>query len=191
MFRQLSASAVVLLVVLSPLSGRAAQLPPTLKVGEHKLVLNGAGEREKYFLNLYVAGLYLTEPSKQSKTIIEADAPMAIRIAITSKLVSQEKFLASLQEGLKKSTEGNLEPIRAEIKKFRDCFADKIVRGDVIDLVYLPNQGVMVFKAGKRKGIVPGIEFKRALFGIWLRERPVDANLKQALLSGAANTQRR
>jgi hypothetical protein len=190
-FRPVVASAVVLLIVLSPATGWATQLPPTLKVGEQNLVLNGAGERQKYFLDLYVAGLYLTEPSKQSKAIIDADAPMAIRIAITSKLVSQEKFLASLQEGLKKSTEGNVEPIRAEIKKFRECFADKIVQGDVIDLVYLPNQGVMVFKAGKRKGIVPGLAFKRALFGIWLCERPVDANLKQALLGGAANTQRR
>jgi hypothetical protein len=190
-FRQLLASAVVMLTVLSTATGWAAQLPSTLKVGEQNLVLNGAGERHKYFLDLYVAGLYLTEPNSESKTIIDADAPMAIRIAITSKLVSQEKFLDSLQEGFQKSTGGKLEPIRAEIKKFRQCFAEEIARGNVFDLVYLPSHGLMVYKDGKQKGIVPGLAFKRALFGIWLSDRPADANLKQALLGGAANTRRR
>ncbi len=191
MYRHALASAVVLLTLLSPAIGRAVELPPTLKVGDQNLVLNGAGERQKYFLDLYVAGLYLTEPNNQSKTVIDADAPMAIRIVITSKLVSQEKFLASLQEGFQKSTRGNVEPIRVEIQEFRKCFAEEIARGDVFDLVYLPDQGVVVFKGGKRKGTAASLPFKRALFGIWLSDRPADAKLKQALLGGDSNARRR
>jgi len=191
MYRDRLASLIVFLVVLSPTIGSAAQLPATLKVGEQELKLNGVGEREKLFLDLYVAGLYLTELSNESKTIVDADAPMALRIAITSKMVSQEKLIASLQEGFQNSTQGKLEPIREEIQKFRECFSDEISRGNVFDLVYLPNQGVMVFKDGKRKGIVAGLEFKQALFGIWLCDRPVDADLKQALLRGDSDSRRR
>jgi len=191
MLRPILSSAIVLLVVLSPVVGSAVELAPTIQAGDQELILNGTGTREKYFLDLYVAGLYLTQPNNQPATIISSDAPMAIRIAITSKLVSQKKFLASLQEGLQKSTQGNVEPIRAEIKKFRQCFADEIARGDVFDLIYVPTQGVTVFKDGKRKGIVPGLAFKQALFGIWLSDRPANATLKQALLGNGANAVQR
>jgi len=189
-FRQALAIAIILAAVLSPRIGLAVELPQTLKVGDQKLVLNGAGTREKYFLDLYVAGLYLTEPNKQPATIIDADVPMAIRIAITSKLVSQEKLVESLQEGFQNSTQGKVEPIRTEIQMFRRCFADEIARGDYFDLVYLPTHGVVVLKNGKRKGAVVGLPFKRALFGIWLCDRPVNANLKQALLGSASNARR-
>jgi len=33
----------------------------TLKAGDTSLILNGAGIREKFFANIYVAGLYLKE----------------------------------------------------------------------------------------------------------------------------------
>ena len=191
MFRHLLSSSVVLLAILSPTAGLTVELSPTLKVGDQKLVLNGTGVREKYFLDLYVAGLYLAQPNNQSTSIIEADAPMAIRIVITSKLVSQDKFIESLKEGFQKSTQGNVEHIRIEMQKFRQCFAGVIARGDVFDLIYLPSHGVIVFKNNKRTGSVPGLAFKQALFGIWLCDRPVDTKLKQALLGSVSNIGRR
>jgi hypothetical protein len=50
-------------------------------------------------------------------------------------------------------------------------------------MVYLPNQGVSVSKNGKLMGTVVGAKFKQALFGIWLSDKPADADLKQALLT--------
>lgn len=191
MFRYFLSSTFILLAVLSPAIGWTVELLPTLKVGDQNLVLNGFGTREKYFLDLYVAGLYLAQPNNQSTTIIDADASMAIRIVITSKLVSQEKFIKSLQEGFQNSTQGNVQPILAEIQKFRQCFAGGIARGDVFDLIYSPSRGVIVLKNGTRKGSVQGLPFKRALFGIWLCDRPADANLKQALLGTKPGSSRR
>ena len=191
MFRHVLSSAVLLLAVLSSARGLAVELPATLTVSGQKLVLNGAGTRKKYFLELYDAGLYLTQPNNQPAAIIDADAQMAIHLVITSKLVSQEKFLASLEQGFQNSTQGKVEPIRGEIEKFRQCFADEIARGDVFDLIYTPAHGVVVFKNGKRNGTVPGLAFKRALFGIWLSDRPADAALKQAFLGSGSNTRRK
>jgi hypothetical protein len=182
----LSSSAFVTILLLSPALTFAAELPPALKMGDQELVLNGTGAREQYFLDMYVAGLYMAERNADAAAIVEADAPMVIRIAITSQFVSQKKLVSSLQEGFEASTRGKLEPIATEIQQFRQCFADEIKRGDVFDLVYVPNHGVIVAKNGKTKGTVAGLEFKQALFGIWLSERPVDDGLKQALLGGDA-----
>ena len=188
MNRPLLSVAVVLLVVTTSCVAQAAKLPPTLKVGQQELVLNGEGLRQKYMLDLYVAGLYLKERNQQAQAVIDADQLMAIRIVITSKFVSQEKMLASLQEGFQRSTGGNLKSIQTQTEQFKNCFGERIVRGDVFDLVYVPQQGVMIFKNGKKKGIATGLPFKQALFGIWLGERPADPKLKLALLGtdGAA-----
>ena len=41
----------------------------------------------------------------------------------------------------------------------------------------------MINKNGKFKGVVAGLEFKKALFNIWLSNNPADANLKKAMLT--------
>ena len=116
---------------------------------------------------------------------------MLMRIAITSKMVSQAKLIDSLHQGFQNSTQGKIEPIRNQIEQFRQCFAEEITRGNVFDLVYAPGQGVAVFKNGQRKGLVPGLAFKRALFGIWLGDRPADVKLRQALLGSASSVKRK
>ena len=46
----------------------------------------------------------------------------------------------------------------------------------------VPNEGVVVYKNGAKKGTIEGYDFKRALFGIWLCDKPADADLKSAML---------
>lgn len=159
-----------------------AELSNTLQIGDAKLVLNGAGARTKYLMQMYVAGLYLTEPSGEPAAIIAADAPMVIRMEITSGLVTEEKLVESLNEGFENATGGKSDQLREEINLFRKCLAGKIVKGDVIDLVYIPAEGLIVAKNGKKQGLVQGLAFKKALFGIWLSDNPADKELKRAML---------
>lgn len=161
----------------------AGNLPSQLRAGEHHLVLNGEGPRTKAFLELYVAGLYLTESNNDAAQIIAADQPMAIRIQITSSFVSQNSLVDSLEEGFKNATGGDTREIRKQIDEFRVCFKDAIAKGDTFDMVYLPKHGVIVNKNGKLKGAIPGTKFKQALFSIWLSDKPADATLKHALLT--------
>ena len=191
MNRRLLVVSILLATLSSSASAGTSRLPSTLNVGKQKLVLNGQGKREKYFLNLYEAGLYLGKPNRQAKAVVESNELMVMRIVITSKFVSQEKLVESLQEGLNQSTKGKLKPIQAEAEQFRKCFSGKIVRGDVFDLVYVPKRGVIVLKNGKRQGAVAGMPFKKALFGIWLGERPVDVALRKSLLGTPTEAQRR
>ncbi len=176
---------VALLVPLSFGSGIAlgGELPPEIKAGANRLQLNGAGSRTKTLLQLYVAGLYLIQPSRDAQQIVARNEPMAIRIKIKSGFVSQEKLLQSLTDGFERATGGRTAPIQEQIKNFRACFQDEITKGDTFDIVYVPEHGVIVNKNGKLKGVVPGLEFKQALFAIWLSDNPTDKNLKQALLT--------
>ncbi len=161
----------------------AADLPQQLTAGEYKLALNGSGVRTKAFVPLYTAGLYLLKPSNSATEVVRADEPMALRVKITSAFVSQSSLMSSLHDGFESSTGGKTQPIREQIQQFRDCFKDDITKGDTFDMVYTPQHGVIINKNGKLKGVVPGLDFKRALYGIWLSDNPADSSLKQALLT--------
>ena len=181
---------VVVLGCLFPVSAFANNVsklgfdggPETLTVGDLTIQKNGSGIRSKSFLALYEGTLYLAQRSRDANQIVTADSPMAIRLQIKSGFVSQQKMLAALDQGFKNATNGNTAAIDAEIASFRKCFGDPIKKGDVFIIAYLPTSGVSVFKNGQSKGSVEGIEFKKALFGIWLSPNPVDAKLKSALL---------
>lgn len=156
--------------------------PDTLTIGETTVVRNGFGTRSKMMLSLYDCSLYLPKQSKDSAQIIASDQPMAVRIEITSRFVSQAKMLAALHDGFRSSTGGNISAIDADIKKFSVCFSDPIKMGDVFVLAYAPETGVSVYKNDQHKGSSGGLEFKKAVMGIWLGENPIDANLKTAML---------
>ena len=161
MSKQLLVATIALAACLSLCSSNAAyaELPKTLQAGYAKLMLNGSGARTKYLMEMYVAGLYLSQPSSEPAAIVAADAPMAIRLEITSGLVTEEKLVESLNEGFRNATGGKPEPIRKEIDLFRKCLAGKIAKGDVLDLVYLPAHGLIVVKNGKQQGVVQGLAF--------------------------------
>ena len=164
-----------------------AELPNALQAGDEKLTLNGAGARTKYLMQMYVAGLYLEQPSSDSAAIVAADEPMAIRLEITSGMVTEAKLVDSLNEGFHNATGGKPEPIRKEIDLFRKCLAGKIAKGNVLDFVYFPGHGVIVAKNGEKQGAIEGIAFKRALFGVWLSKSPADEDLKRAMLVAKGN----
>jgi hypothetical protein len=169
------------LVITVPLAAQAAA-PASIDVNGQTLVLNGAGARTKYLMQMYLGGLYLQQPSRDAAGIIAADAPMAIRLEITSGMVTQERLVESLAEGFQNATRGNTAAIQREIEQFRQCFAQPVSKGDVLEMIYMPAQGVTVVKNGTPVGTIPGLAFKQALFGIWLCDRPAEQSLKVAML---------
>lgn len=157
-------------------------LPDKISAQSEPLVLNGAGVRTKFFMDIYAAGLYLPIASNQAQTILEGNQPMALRLHVTSGLLSSEKMEEATREGFEQSTGGNTAEIQATIDQFIENFKDAIVENDVFDFMYTPDTGVEVFKNGELKSTIKGAEFKKALFGIWLSDDAVQDDLKQGLL---------
>ncbi|MFN3188981.1 MAG: chalcone isomerase family protein [Aureliella sp.] len=161
-----------------------ADLAKELKISGQTLKLNGAGKRTKTFIQIYESGLYLKDATANASTVLDSDAWMAIRVQITSGFVKRDSLVSSLEEGLKQSTGGRTETIAKETDLFLKCLKDEVKKNDVYDFVYVPSRGLYILKNAKVQGSIPGIEFKKALFGIWLSDAPVDKKLKQAMLTG-------
>ena len=158
-------------------------MPGTLKVGNNNLVLNGAGIRVKLFMDIYVAGLYVTNKSNNGDAIAKANEPAAVKLQITSSLVTSDRMKEAILEGFKKSTGGNTAPLQAKIDKFVKVFSlEPIVKGNVFDITYTPTGGVQIAKNGKLLETIEGMDFKTALWGIWLGNDPADKGLKAGML---------
>lgn len=158
-------------------------LPNSVNFGGEELALNGAGIRRKAMvLKLYSGGLYLAKKSSDAKSIMNADETMAIKLVITSSFVSSEAMSEAVEEGFEASMGGNTSSLDSEIKKFITFFSDEIVENDTFDITYQKGRGVVAYKNGKELGTVTGMKFKKALFGIWLGNDPVDSKLKKGML---------
>jgi len=159
-----------------------ATLPNTMTLEGADLVLNGAGIREKLWIDLYAAGLYLPQKSKKAKDIINADETMAMKLDIVSILISSDKMITAINDGFDMSMSYDTSSLKNEIETFKGFFSEEIVKGNVFDIAYIKGKGSVVFKNGKEVGVIEGLDFKKALFGIWLGSQPVDKDLKKAML---------
>lgn len=136
------------------------------------LILNGGGIRKKLFMDIYVAGLYLAKKNTDYNDIINKDEDMAIRIEILSKLITSDRFKEATEEGFKRTTNNNTSFIRKQIDKSMTVFDAKFNVGDVFDIIYISGTGTKFYKNGKYIDTVEGMDFKKALFGIWIIDRP-------------------
>lgn len=154
--------------------------PPKMDIKGKALFFNGCGLREKYTLDLYVAGLYLESTSMDANKIMAADQMSSIKIVITSSKVTRDKFNESVKDGFENATAGKASA--AQIAQFKSYFSDPFKVKDEILMIYVPGKGVAVTINGKYKGLVEGLQFKEALYAIWLGDKPASAKLKKGML---------
>ncbi|PKB17303.1 chalcone isomerase family protein [Flavobacterium sp. 5] len=158
-------------------------IPRTMKFENKTLQLNGAGSRSKMWVEVYIQALYLSQLSQNPKEIINDNLEMSIRIEITSALVSSGKLTRALNAGFEKSAGADFESYKPRMELLKGFLADEITKGDVFELTYsTTDSSIWIIKNGDLKGKIPGFDFKKVFFGIWLGDKPVDEELKNSLL---------
>ena len=168
--------------LISPIYGEVS--PDQITYQNSTMTKNGQGTRIIFFMKVYEGSLYLESKSSNAKEIINMNAPMAIRIDVTSAMVTADAMKKALNEGLEKSTGNNTEAISKESIQLSSSFNSEVGNGDYYEFIFLPELGINVLKNSKLIDIIPGIEFKKAFFGIFLSDNPIQKNLKKAMLGG-------
>lgn len=192
MFKKLILACLMVSLLAAPALAVDAEdvtFPETLKLENVDLLFNGSGIRTKKLgfvtVEPYVAALFLKEKMHDGDSVVNADAPMAIRLYITSSLINSKRMSKSTREGFERSTGGNTKPIKNEIDDMISVFKEDINPDDVYDLVYVPGVGTCIYKQGQKKTVVKGFAFKKALFGIWLGDKPTLKAMKEGMLGNA------
>jgi Chalcone isomerase-like len=162
------------------------EIPDTLSLpnSDTTLVLNGAGLREKFFVDVYIGALYLESKTTEVKTIMNDTGAASVLMHFLHSEVGKDKLTAGWTEGFENNlSRTTMQAIEERITMFNKLF-QTVHEGDVIRLDYLPDSGTQVRINGELRGTVEGNDFFRALLSIWLGERPVTKSLRKDMLGG-------
>jgi hypothetical protein len=155
------------------------------QVGGQQLRLNGVGMRASPVLKGFAAGLYLAQNSSSTEQVLHTPGPKRLRMRMMLDVPIQV-FTHALRKGIRRNVP---EPQQASLSERIGTFdailqsVGKVFDGDVIDLDYLPESGLVILINGKPRGApIPGEDLYAALMLVFIGERPVDAKLKAGLL---------
>lgn len=180
-----TACLIVALLAAWPVGASAGEIEgvrfsKNAEIAGTKVPLRGFGLlRYRLLIKAYVAAFYASEGSA-SASPLESE-PRRLEIEYFWSLSAQQ-FGEATREGMA----GNLSPsqlaaLEPRIQQMNALYED-IEPGDRYALTYVGSK-TELSKNGRLLGSVPGADFGRAMFGIWLGDRPLSPGLKTQLLS--------
>ena len=158
------------------------QLPDTMELAGKTLPLNGAGLRTKFFFKIFAGGLYTQTPLHDGNDVINADSPMLIRLHFIFDGLSPEKLQNGWKEGFELTAPQATGELKQAITTYIAMFSDEIHENDIYDISWQPGHALDVVHNGKLLGTINLLDFKKALYAIWLGSEPVDDDFKEGLL---------
>ena len=154
----------------------------TTRVAGGELRLSGAGLRQRFIFDVYAIALYVGDP--KADRIVQGGAKrVAIRML---RNVDADTFAKALVDGMRpnhdEATMKSLEPRIAELNAIMAA-TKEAKKGMAIDLDWEPGVGTRVQIDGRVAGkAIAGEDFYQALLRIWVGPKPVQDDLKKALL---------
>jgi len=185
------ASRLLLLALLLPLSVPAAEvagvrIDDKAQVGNSEVVLNGAGLRTRLFFQVYAIGLYLPQKGSTPAAILAQPGPKRVAIHMLRD-VGADTFTEALADGIRANhSEAEAKALEPRIKELAALMAEiKEAKKGMAIMLDWTGAGTQLLVQGKPAGrSIEGEDFYRALLRIWLGDKPVQDDLKKALLGG-------
>ncbi|WFS64136.1 chalcone isomerase family protein [Pseudodesulfovibrio thermohalotolerans] len=184
--RHLVSAAVLVAVLLCLSPSFAAELagvtlPDTENANARELVLNGIALREKFFVDVYVAGLYLPEKSNAPEAILNNDESRVMVMRFLRDVDAQ-----AINEAWIEGLEANVENAAPELRKKFDELAGMMTdmkEGQEMRFIYTNAVGTDVMVAGQVTGTIPGKDFADAILSTWIGPKPgPGASFKRQIL---------
>jgi len=183
----LAVAAIVALLGLAP--ARAADVEgvdvaDSVRVGGARLELNGAGMRTVYIVKAYVAALYVPSRSRQPEVLLSQKGPRRLSLTMLADLSSEwvvERFVAALRENC---VEHELAKLAPRIERLIDTMLTlgQTRKGERIDIDFAAGATSVSVDGHPLGPAIPGEDLFTAILRIFVGERPIDAELKQAML---------
>lgn len=158
--------------------------PDEITVGGTPLVLNGIGTREAtvFNVNVYVAALYVENPSASGSAIYNSNETRRLILHFV-RGVGMDDITNAWQEGFEKNAANRVSSLQGDIDTL-NSWMEEMDDGDRMMFTYVPETGLEVSVKGIVKGTIPGEDFASAFFSIWLGPNPPNSGLKEGLLGG-------
>jgi len=183
-------TAAVALIVTFGLSGGTAlhaaeiegiAVPDQISVNGKNLDLNGAALYKITFLSIrvFAAGLYLESKVSDPDEIGASTGIKHIRV-LFFKSVGRSRLASSWKERITESCSVECDQLAEPISSFTALF-DDVKSGDILEYTMTPDKLTLTIR-GVPRGSVTSKALSGAMLSSWIGTRPLDENVKQALL---------
>jgi hypothetical protein len=126
-----------------------------------------------------VAGFYLGEKSSAKDAL--QDVPKKLDVAYSQSIPAERLAKETRQRIWANVGDAEYQRLKSRIDKMDNYFVN-IKPGDHYALTYIPGQGTRFTYNDDLIGTIEGEDFARGLFSVWVGKKPIDPNLKAALL---------
>jgi len=180
---------IVSILVLAAVTGVAAaaevagvKLDDKVSVAGKELVLNGAGVRTRAVFKVYVGSLYVPAKAGTAAAVLAA-VPRRVQLNLLRNL-SADQLVDALVDGLKDNTsDAEFASLKAQVDQMvtiMKSFGD-VKEGQVVTIDFADGTSRLALN-GQPKGDVAGEAFNQALMRVWIGDKPVQADLRKAML---------
>ena len=187
----------LILAVIAALSLNVAQAVEVAGVkfedktslGTPSPVANGAGMRKKAFFKAYAVALYLPEKQTDADAIFATKGAKRTAITLLRDLTAQQ-FVDALQDGVASNhSESEFAALKERLNRFSEAMLGigEVKSGAQGFIGFLPEGASRLTVNNEVRGSdVAGEDFFNALLKIWIGNKPIQDDLKQALLGKPA-----
>jgi Chalcone isomerase-like len=156
-------------------------------VGGQTLRLNGVGLRAVAWLKGYATGLYLGTRATTPAAVLADTGAKRLQLRMLQEVPADE-FVKAFDKGVARNTPAaELPALQERMQRFNALVMGlkKVRKGDLVDLDWLPGQGLAFAYNGRLLAPpIPGADLYAALLRIFIGQRPVDPEMKVGLLGG-------
>ncbi|MEI7998346.1 MAG: chalcone isomerase family protein [Candidatus Omnitrophota bacterium] len=145
--------------------------------------LQGTGLKTMLFFKAFVAGYY-TNMVKESDPL--GDFPKRIEVEYFVNISGRQLNNYTIERMKVNISKVQFDHIKEQVKIMGEYFVDLRV-GDRFSLTYIPGVGTKFAHNGHLIGVIRDRDFARALFSVWIGEKPFDNQLKRQII-GLANS---
>jgi Chalcone isomerase-like len=163
-----AALAIAAPVAAATLAG--VTLPDQVTVNGRTLSLNGLGLRTKFFVKVYVGGLYLPQRDGSAAHVLKADEPRQMMSRFLYG-VNKDQMCDAWHDGLEDNTPNPPAEVERGFAMLCD-WMEPIPKGNAMVLTYVPGEGTRVEVNGRVKGTLPGKATADAILSTWIGPKP-------------------
>ena len=154
--------------------------PPQIEVAGKPLKLMGMGLRKKLWIKVYLASLYLENPTEDPAQAIASEQIKRVQMNMLRDL-DRGKIVEAVQQGFERNSGPQMPQLQERLDRFLKAVPD-LHGGETIVITYLPGRGTIIKPGAAAEVELPGKDFADALFSVWLGKQPVDEDLRPEML---------
>jgi hypothetical protein len=171
------------------LSAQEVDFHPVIQIDETRSIpFRNYGVFAPVSFSLYAIGFYTGGTETDNMKLKDADQPMAIQLVSLYRRLKMKTLISELKRGFSYGMNHDKEFLKTIQGRIEDFV--KLLEGAGgnprkyyrITFLYVPNEGTHVSFKDQYLGTIPGHDFKRALFGIWLNNNCANDELRDRMI---------